>query len=158
MPITNPSLFQGEQSFGTTAGAPLSTDTNNQLVSGLTVSTVSSAVNATTTSATDVLLTTMNLTPVAGTYMAFFDTSVQSTAGGNSITISIYSAGVQIANSSRVVQFPTATLISSGNPTSVATHAPNIVVNGAQAITVQWHTNGGTATCLTRTLSLLRTA
>lgn len=123
----------------------------------ISIFSVSSVSNATTTSATDVLLTGMTLTPIAGTYWVVFDTDVQSTAGGNSITCSIYNNGSQITNSSRVVQFPTATLISSGNPTALHSQAVGVTVNGSQAITVEWHTNGGTATCLNRTLTALKT-
>lgn len=155
MPIDNPKLFQGEQSFGTTAGAPLSTDANNQLISGISNLNVSSATTITTTSATDVAVTGMTLTPVVGTYLVLFDTSVQSTAGGNSITSSIYVGGIQNAASARTVQFPTATLISSGNPTYLANVAV-VGVNGSQAIVIEWHTNGGTATMLNKTLTIIR--
>lgn len=157
MPINNPVAFIGEVVLGSTAGAPLSVDSNNQLISGTSNQSVSATSTTTTTSATDSLLNSMTLTPVAGIYFVFFDTSAQTTTGGNSIVFSIYSGGVQITNSSRTIQFPTATLIDSGYPFHVGTQAQDVVVNGSQAITVEWHTSGGTATCLNRTLSILRT-
>lgn len=125
-------------------------------VQGLYTLSVSSTSNITTTSATDVAVGSMTLTPIAGTYQIFFDTSCQSTTGGNSITISIYSAGAQIVDSSRTIQFPTATLIDSGYPFHVGSQANGAVVNGSQAITVEWHTSGGTATMLNRTLTVLK--
>lgn len=133
-------------------------DAGHQHVLAITVSSVSSQTNATTTSATDVALTSMTLTPVAGTYFVFFDTSAQSTAGGNSITFSIYVGGTQVVASSRTIQFPTATLINTGYPFHVASQVAQATVNGSQAISVEWHTNGGTATCLNRTLTIIRTA
>lgn len=125
-------------------------------VQGIYTLSASSTSNATTTSATQALLTGMTVTPIAGTYQVFFDTSAQSTTGGNSITFQIYNNGAAIANSSRTIQFPTATLIDSGYPFSCATQANGVTVNGAQAITVEWSTNGGTATCLNRTLTVMK--
>lgn len=156
--IENPVAFIGQYILGGTAGAPLSADANGQLVSGTSNQSVSSQSTITTTSATDVPVTSITLTPVAGTYWVFFDTYMQSTTGGNSITISIYAGGTQIAASARTIQFPTATLIDSGYPFYAASQAQGVVVNGSQAITVEWHTNGGTATMINRTLTIIRTA
>lgn len=123
---------------------------------GIYTLSVSSTSSATTTSATQALLTSMTLTPIAGVYQVFFDTTAQSTTGGNSITFQIYNNGSAIANSSRTIQFPTATLIDSGYPFSCATQANAVTVNGSQAVTVEWSTNGGTATCLNRTLTVMK--
>lgn len=123
---------------------------------GIYTLSVSSQSNVTTTSATPALLGSMTLTPIAGTYQVFFDTSAQTTTGGNSITFVIQVNGTSIAASSRNIQFPTATLIDSGYPFSCATQANGAVVNGAQTITVFWSTNGGTATCLNRTLTVMK--
>lgn len=155
--VFNPVLFIGEIIKGAIVGAPLSADANGKLVSGHSNSSVTVTSNTTTTSGTDALLNGMTLTPVAGTYQVIFDTNIQSTTGGNSVNVSVYSGGAQIANSIRTIQFPTATLIDSGYPFTVFTQANGVVVNGSQAITIEWHTSGGTATCLTRTLTILRT-
>lgn len=155
MPIHNPSLFQGEQSFGTTIGAPLATDANNQLISGLTTFTISSTSTTTTTSATQGALSAMTITPGAGTYWVTFNTSVQSTAGGNSITMGIYANGV-LQGETQNIQFPTATLIDTGYPFFIGLHYPTATVAAGQTIIIEWSTNGGTATCLNRRLSLLR--
>lgn len=157
MPLNNPVLFKGEQSFGTTVGAPLAVDASNQLVSGLTTFTVGSTSNTTTTSATQVDLSGMTLTPGVGTYWVTFNTSVQSTAGGNSVTMGIYANGV-LQGETQTVQFPTATLIDTGYPFFIGLHFPIVAVTAGQIIKIQWSTNGGTATCLNRRLSLLRIA
>lgn len=155
MSVNNSVLFLGEQSLGTVIGAPLATDSNNQLASGLTTFTVASTSNTTTTSATPVALNSMTLTPGAGTYWTIFNTSVQSTAGGNSVTMGIYANGV-LQGETQNIQFPTATLINTGYPFFIGVHFPTVTVTAGQAITIQWSTNGGTATCLNRRLSLLR--
>lgn len=125
-------------------------------VQGIYTLSVSSTSTATTLSATPALLTGMTVTPIAGTYQVFFDTSAQTTTGGNSITFEIYNNGSAIANSSRTIQFPTATLIDSGYPFFCGSQANAVTVNGSQAITVEWSTNGGTATCLNRTLTVMK--
>lgn len=124
----------------------------------LTTFTVASTSNTTTTSATQVALNAMTITPgVAGTFWGTFNTSVQSTAGGNSITMGMYANGA-LQGETQTVQFPTATLIDTGYPFFIGLHFPTLVVTAAQAITIEWSTNGGTATCLNRRLSLLRIA
>lgn len=157
MSIHNPVAFIGETILGSAVNSPLSTDSNGAIANGLMLYTVSSTSSTTTTSGSDVALNSMTITPIAGTYYVIFDTTVQSTTGGNSINISIYVGGSQITNSSRVVQFPTATLIDSGYPFTMFTQAPAITVNGSQAIAIEWHTSGGTATCLNRTLTCIKT-
>lgn len=125
-------------------------------VQGIYTLSASSQSNVTTTSATPALLGSMTLTPIAGTYQVFFDTSVQTTTGGNSITFVIQANGASVVASSRTIQFPTATLIDSGYPLSCSTQANDVTVNGSQTITVFWSTSGGTATCLNRTLTVMK--
>lgn len=115
-------------------------------------SSVSSQTTTTTTSATLATLNSMTLTPPEGKYRFDFNMTVQTTTGGNSITVVIQLAGTSIAASSRTIQFPTATLIDSGYPFSLSTLAYDVTVNGSQAVTVAWSTTGGTATALNRTL------
>lgn len=155
MGVFNPSIFKGEQGFGTTAGAPLSMDSNNKVTSGIPTFTIAATATTTTTSATQALLNAMTITPGAGTYWVQFNTSVQSTAGGNSVTIGIYANGA-LQGETITIQFPTATLIDTGYPFFIGAHFPTATVAAAQAITVEWSTNGGTATCLNRRMSLWR--
>lgn len=158
MGIYNPSIFQGEQSFGTTAGAPLSTDVNNQLISGISNSQVTATANATTTSGTDAVINTMTITPVAGTYLAMFSAVIQQAGAGQSVTISIYSGGTQDATSVRdFAPFDGGTLSATSASCCAFTHGV-YTVNGSQAIAVEWHVSGSTATCFQRKLSLIRLA
>jgi hypothetical protein len=125
-------------------------------VQGIYTQSVSSQSTVTTTSATPALLGSMTLTPIAGTYQVFFDTTVQTTTGGNSITFVVQANGSSITASSRTIQFPTATLIDSGYPFFCGSQANAVTVNGSQTITVFWSTSGGTATCLNRTLTVIK--
>lgn len=153
--VENPVLFIGEVVKNGTLLVPLATDANGKLVSGLTTFTVAATANTTTTSGTATALNSMTLTPGAGTYWTTFNTSVQSTAGGNSVTMGIYANGV-LQGETQTVQFPTATLIDTGYPFFIGLHFPTVTVAAGQTIIIQWSTNGGTATCLNRRLSLLR--
>lgn len=112
--------------------------------------------SATTTSTTQVLMTGMTETPIAGTYWVIFSATISSNTNGAVITISINSGGTQVAHTVRTstpqfasglstvsLQFPT-------NTTCVTT------VNGSQAIAVFWSISSGTATVLQRTFDLLK--
>lgn len=132
-------------------------DAGHQHADTLGTFTIASTSTTTTTSATAALLAAMTITPGAGTYWAWFSTSIQSTVGGNSITIGIYANAV-LQGETITIQFPTATLIDSGYPFYIGHHYPTVVVTAGQAITVEWSTSGGTATCLNRRLSLMRIA
>lgn len=123
---------------------------------GLLTSTVSAQTTVTTTSATPAVYGSMTLTPIAGNYLVAFDTYVQSTAGGNSITTGLYIAGTVVATSPRTIQFPTATLIDSGYPFYIGIQGQIITVNGSQTVDIRWSTNGGTASGFDRTLTLVK--
>lgn len=115
-----------------------------------------STTNATTTSGTDALMTGMTLTPIAGTYMAIFSSVVQSSGAGQGVTVSIYSGGTQDATSIRdAAPFDGGTLSSTQASCGIMTHGI-YTVNGSQAITIEWHVSGGTATVFQRKLSLIK--
>lgn len=103
-------------------------------------------------------MTSMTITtPAAGTYMVLFDGTAQSGTGGNSITIYYY-LNTTASGESRTIQFPTATLIDSGYPYTMAMHAL-LTVNGSQSINVFWSTTASAAqqsTFLNRRLSVLK--
>lgn len=125
-------------------------------VQSLLTNSVSAQSTVTTTSATPATYGSMTLTPIAGTYLVTFDTYVQSTAGGNSVTMGLYIAGTVVSTSPRTVQFPTATLIDSGYPFYIGIQGQIITVNGSQVVDVRWSTNGGTASGFNRTLTLVK--
>lgn len=127
-------------------------------VSSLVSNEITSAGNNTTTSGTDAQMTAMTTTPAAGTYLVLFNTDVNSSAAGATISVSYYLAGVQIAVTLRkVIPFDGGTL-SALAARGMATLQAIITVTGSQAITVQWSTSGGTATSANRSLITLRVA
>lgn len=117
---------------------------------------VTSTSNATTTSTTDVLMTGMSVTPIAGTYLVIFSAVVQQAGAGQSVTCSIYSGGVQDTASIRdFAPFDGGTL-SSGSASCCCATQGVYTVNGAQVIQIDWHVSGSTATVFQRNLTLVR--
>lgn len=113
-------------------------------------SVASATVDDTTTSVTDVLIAGMTLTPVAGTYLAVFSSSmVNSGNGASRLFVSIYSAGAQVTHSERNIG------ISGGGNVTVHTDAI-VTVNGSQAIEAQWRAVAGTNTAHQRSLILIK--
>lgn len=120
-----------------------------------TATEVSATANATTTSGTDALLNSMTITPIAGKYLVSFSCAVNSSAAGATITMSMYVGGVQKADSIRVVSpFDGGTLSATTASCGVAINGL-VIVDGSQAITIEWHRSAGTATCGPRTLNVL---
>lgn len=157
MSIRNPSIFQGEQSFGTTAGAPLSTDANNQVISGITNTEVFATADATTTSTTDVLMTSMTITPVSGDYLVWFSGGVDHSNQSVAVVVSIYSGGTLKTDSVRS-PVPRFNGVGANTLTPICATQGKVTVNGAQAIEIRWKTASGTATVHQRTLNILRVA
>lgn len=159
MGVQNPVIFKGEQAFGTTAGAPLSTDANNKVTSGIPTSTVNATANATTTSTTDVAMTTMTLTPVAGTYLVLFSGTFSGNQNNANITFSIYSGGTLVTGTPMVctpqIQGGVTPSLNMNMPGSTSCY---VTVNGSQAIEVRWKVSAGTGTVQTRILNIMRTA
>lgn len=155
MSVFNPVIFEGEQVIGTVAGAPLSTDANNQVISGITVLEVSDTANATTTGATNALLTTMTITPAAGKYIAFFSAAINVNLAGNTATVSLFNNGVQDTATVRTISPFDGGALSAGSATGMVSIQRTIVVTTG-SVTIEWNTSGGTSTCGPRTLTLLR--
>lgn len=124
-------------------------------VQGLFNSEMSFTSTITTTSSSDVLITGMTITPPAGTYFAIFGTWLTNTTGNQPATISIYVGGVQKA-SSIVTIVPFSGAVGSVNDgLAVSTHGI-VVVNGSQAITIEWHTGGGTVSAHNGTFDVIK--
>jgi hypothetical protein len=124
-------------------------------VQGLYNSEVSFTSTITTTSTTDVLLTGMTITPPAGTYFVAFATWMTNTTGNQAATISIYAGGTQKASSIMTI-IPFSGAVGSVNDgVSVATNGI-VTVNGTQAIAIEWHTAGGTASAHNGTLDIIK--
>jgi hypothetical protein len=129
--------------------------TVGEAISNYLKATVATAVlpAITTSSLTDIIATSMTLTPIAGTYLVWFTGSVSHSANGGSIYTSIYYGVTQNAASERNYN-------RGGNQSQTNGFACDalVTVNGSQAITGQWRTSGATATMYQRTLAILRVA
>lgn len=118
---------------------------------------VSDSSNATTTSGTDALLTTMSITASAGTYILWFSTSITSNNAGAAITVSLYNNGTQDASTvMKISPFDGGTLSATTARGGVSINRTITVVSGATQI--RWSTSGGTATCGPRVMTMLRIA
>lgn len=112
--------------------------------------------NATTTSGTDALLTTMTVTPVAGTYLCIFSTSIDNNAAGMAVSVSYYIGGTQKGASLVKSSVFDGGALSAGDARGVISLTTIATVNGSQAVEIRWSTSSGTATCGSRTLDLVR--
>jgi len=116
---------------------------------------VSFTSTLTTTSTTDVLLTGMTITPPAGTYLVIFSTWLTHSQGNQSVTMSIYAGGSQVAASVRAA-IPFVGALSAITQDMPLTTNGIVTVNGSQAIAIEWHTTAGTASAHTGTLDVLK--
>lgn len=158
--VTMTNIFLGEVASNLTVGAPLSVSSTGTVTSGipfLTTGQITATQNLST--ATPTQMTSMTLSdPAAGTWIVSFGTTVQTGTGGNSITIYIY-LNTTASGEARTIQFPTATLIDSGYPSSISFVDIPIAVNGSQNINIFWSTSASAAqqsTVLNRRLSAWR--
>lgn len=154
--IKNPVAFIGQAVLGSTAGAPLSADSNNLLTSGVSVASVNSTGTTTTSSATDVLIASMSLTPASGTYSISFCGNFTHSANNATITYTIYSAASAVGIP--MIAEPT---IQGGLTPTLPFAQPGCAsafgtVNGSQAIEVRWKTSAATATIGGRILNIQR--
>lgn len=113
--------------------------------------------NITTTSASDVLMTSMTITPVAGTYLVWFSTWLTQSTGNQTVTFSLYAGGVQTASTIRTT-VPFCGALGAVNGGICHSTNGRVTVNGSQAIELRWHTSAGTATAHNGNLDILRVA
>lgn len=119
---------------------------------------VSNTTDATTTSGTDAVLTTMSITPTPGSYIAFFNSSMISNSAGAVISTSIYVNSVQIPETLRKISPFDGGALSATTARGIMDCTGTVTVTSGQTVDVRWSTSGGTATCGARTLILLRFA
>lgn len=156
MPIFNPIAFIGEYILGASSGVPLVADSNGQLAQGLSVIEVGSSSDATTTSGTPSLLTTMTTTPTPGNYLAWFSCSSVSNGTNCTVTYGLYVGGTLQTETSRTSQPYDGGTLAAGTATAGVAINKLITVTTGQAVEIHWSTSGGTATCHQRVLNLLR--
>lgn len=158
MAITNPGMFIGEAVAGATAGVALSVDSNGLLASGLSAGITTEegfSSSITTTSTTDVIMTGMTITPPSGTYMVWFSCWLTHSNGNDTVTISIYGGTTQNVTTVRTTTPFSGAVGAANNGIGHSTNG-QVTVNGSQAITIDWHTNAGTATAHAGTMDILR--
>jgi hypothetical protein len=109
----------------------------------------------TTTSTTDVLATSMTLTPEAGTYVVWFSGSAGNSTGTASVTPSIYSGGSQVTATERQIIGGGAQFAGARIPFACIGVT---TVNGSQAIEGRWRVSAGTGSMLHKTLLIVRIA
>ena len=117
---------------------------------------VSATATQIITSATDVAVTSMTLTPPAGTYRVMFDSSVTMATAAATFGCVIYVGGTINNNSQRNY---TAINVNVGTVTPGRfgiTSSNTVTVNGSQAIEVRAKRSAGNATIDVRTLSIIR--
>jgi len=137
-----------------------SADSNNKkkstlaqlLAAGLNATEATATGTINTSSTTDVLATSMTITPAAGTYLVIFASTVSSDANSGLVYTSIWAAGAQVAASEL-----------SGNPKNspdrhAHTNIAKVTVNGAQAIEGRWRVGSGTGSMYQRTLEIVKVA
>ena len=137
-----------------------SADSNNKkkstlaqlLAAGLNATEATATGTINTSSTTDVLATSMTITPAAGTYLVIFAATVSSDTNSGLVYTSIWAAGAQVAASEL-----------SGNPKNspdrhAHTNIAKVTVNGAQAIEGRWRVGSGTGSMYQRTLEIVKVA
>ncbi len=106
----------------------------------------------TTTSTTDVVATSMTLTPPSGTYMVWFTGSASNSGNNNMVITSIWSAGSQVSASERENKRGAG----QGDVHTAFSCMARVTVNGSQAIEGRWRVDAGTGTLeLGRTLAII---
>lgn len=109
-------------------------------------------VSRTQTTAADVLMGNMTLTPAAGTYLITFSGMVSIGTNNRPTTMSIYVGGVQVTASERIYNTSNA-----GQTDDTFCCQTVSTVNGAQAIEGRWRTTtANTATSTRHTITALR--
>lgn len=152
--VLNPSVFIGEVVNGAVNGSPL-TVTAGKVAQGLTSVETAFSSTITTTSTSDVVLTGMTTTPASGTYLVVFSSWFTHSNGNDTVTVSIYSGGVQSAGTIRTTVPFTGAVGGANNGMEAGTNGI-VTVNGSQAIAIEWHTNSGTATAHNGTMDVVR--
>ncbi|HCM51544.1 TPA: hypothetical protein DIS56_00170 [Candidatus Saccharibacteria bacterium] len=123
-------------------------------VASADVSQATATADATTTSATDVLLDNMTYTPGAGDYVAIFSTSGVGPSGAV-LAFSIYVGGTKVAHTERAYTMEP----SIPNTEFVPFIAAKVSPTAGQAVEVKWsrQAGSGTITAHERTLTLYKT-
>lgn len=113
---------------------------------------VNAAGSISTVSITDVVVTSMTITPGAGTYLVFFNSDVTNGNANRTQFVSIYVNGVQAVNSEQQ-NFNTF-----GNQRMSIAVQSLATVAAAQAIDIRWRVSANTGSMGNRSLILIKVA
>lgn len=147
--VTNPVGFIGQAILGATEGGPLTVDSGGRLVSGLPVTSYVSVTGTTSaaTSASYATMTSLTLSPLAGTYQVHCRTSVTHSTNNADILMAVHVAGVIVSDSiSQARPFIQGGLTPSLSVPMNLCSNTEVTVTAGQAITCGWRTTAGTAT------------
>lgn len=101
------------------------------------------------------VMTGMTLTPVAGTYLIDFTSTVDHSNQSVAVTVSVFIAGAQKTDTVRSV-VPRPNALGANSLTMEVAISTIGTVDGSQAIDIRWGTTAGTATVHQRTLRIVR--
>lgn len=139
-----------ERIFIATTDRIIGDEISNAIDDGPQIYEATADTDATTTSATYVVMTGMNVTPPAGRYSITFSSSQKANAGGINVLTAVFVGGVIIANSVRRRNSAVDAGIACE---TIAT------TDGSQTIDIRWQVDGGgTATVHERALIVHRVA
>lgn len=122
----------------------------SSLASGIVNYSNTSSTLFTTTSNTDVLITSFTITPQAGTYAVWSNLSASTSQGSRQVTMSLYKAGTAVTDSIREQTSP------ASNQKFTNSVLSTITVDGTQAIDVRVKVSASTLSIFDRTLLLIR--
>lgn len=117
---------------------------------------ITATATATTSSSTDAVLTTMTVTPIAGTYMVWFNGDFSIANAGSVISISLYVDAAQQAATLRKLSYFDGGTLSATSARGVGATQMVVTLNGTQVLTLKWSISSGTGTAAARSLMLLR--
>lgn len=114
------------------------------------ITSATSTTTITTTSTTDILATSMSVTPEAGTYLVIFSGATSNSNNNQSVFSSVYVGGVQATGSERAQR-----QLSANDGASFAC-VVQATVDGSQAIEGRWRVSAGTGSMYQRTLVIVK--
>jgi len=113
---------------------------------------VSATASQIITSTTDVAVTSMTITPPAGTYRVTFDSAITMANSSATLGLAIYAGGTIVTNSNKT--FTTISTVTPG--TYYYGTTGTVTVNGSQAIEIRGRRSAGNMTLLVRTMQITR--
>ena len=124
--------------------------TDPGIASGILNYNIISSTPFSTTSATDVAITSFSITPQAGRYAVWFSARMQASSGSSVNNWSVYNGGTKIIDSERGARFGAATSDFEAGTITV------IYCDGSQSVDVRVRRSGGTLYVYDRSLLLIR--